>query len=82
MILGHWDHIARMQIGRAGYNLERLAFADIYLADDQLVRIGVWFNRQDFADDDILDFFAFDFPAFYLRAGQRHPFGEFPRLYL
>ena len=45
--------VALMHIGSAGNDLNRL-LADIYLADDQLIRIRMTLNGKDLSDDDLV----------------------------
>ena len=77
-VQGHRHDVACMDVGRASHNLHRLPLADIQLADHQMVGVRVLFHRQNLADHYVFDLIKFGFPAFYLRAGHTHCFGEIP----
>ena len=72
------NHIAYMDIGGSGDNLDRLLLPNIQLADDQVVGIRVWLHRQNLSYHYIFYIFKFGGPALHLGAGHTHRFGKIP----
>ena len=70
-VQNHRHLVPGLYIGRAGHDLRHFA-ADIYLADNQLVRIGMGLNLLDLPDHDIIQIRIGADISFHLRSGQCH----------
>ena len=72
LILGHRDNIAGLDILGAGADLDGGIFAHIDLAHHQVIGIGMGFNREQFAHNNIFDFCSFIGVAFHLGTAHGH----------
>ena len=73
--------VAHMNVGSAGNDLNRL-LADIYLADDELIRIRMTLDGKDLSDDDLVQVCVQFFKSFHFGTGQCHGVGVFLRCHV
>ena len=73
------NHHVGDDIRRAGDDLDRLSFADIDHADNQLVGVRVLFDRENFSDDDLVETVIKFLEFFNLCPGERHRVRVFAR---
>ena len=67
----HRHFVAYFHVGGAGDDLDGLP-ADVHLADNQLVRIGMALDGQNLSYHDFLQVLVSSLEALHLRAGQGH----------
>ena len=68
--------VAHLYIGCAGYNLDHLG-TDVYLTDNQLVRIRMLFDFFNLTHNDFFKVFIHSFKALYLGSGKGHSVAVF-----
>ena len=75
---GHEEVLhAGHDVRRAGADLDRFPFAHVQLADRQLIRVGMGFDGQDLADDDVLDVLVVIVDSLQVGAAQDEAVTEF-----
>ena len=76
VVLCHGDEIARVDVPRAGADLERLFFARVDHGDEHMVGIGVLFDGENFSHHHIFDLRTQVLGGLHLGAGHGHRFGK------
>ena len=60
--------VARLDVVRTGYDLDHASASDPYLADHQLLSVGMLLDGNNLADHDLLQVLVQAFIAFYFGA--------------